>query len=304
LTSTLLRDLVATMAGTSSPGVGEPRSGEPAATGPPRGRLLGAPAWQPWTVGVAFLGVVGLVLAGRETVPGGGAGLPLGNAIALILLNVAPIGLALLLANMHGRPTASDFGLRRPPLRRAIALLLAVWAGLTTLTILWVVALGIDDEEGPLTERLGTDGTLTVLVLIVVLTILAPLGEEFLFRGYIFRALNNWRGVWPAAITTGVLFAATHVGWLPIAVMVPVVVFGIGLCLLYHWTGSLYPGIALHAIFNSIPLGAALDWTWQIPLLIACSTLATLTLARLIARRLGDRHPVRRRAPPGSRSRA
>jgi membrane protease YdiL (CAAX protease family) len=61
-------------------------------------------------------------------------------------------------------------------------------------------ALGIDDDEGPLTERLGTDGTLTVLVLIVVLTILTSLEEEFLFRGYIYRALRNRQGVWPAVI--------------------------------------------------------------------------------------------------------
>ncbi len=70
------------------------------------------------------------------------------------------------------------------------------------------MALGIDDDEGPLTERLGTDGTLTVLVLIVVLTILAPLQEELLFRGYVFRALRNRQRLWPAAVTTGVLFAA------------------------------------------------------------------------------------------------
>ncbi len=241
---------------------------------------------------MAFLGVVGLTLAGRATATGDGVGLPLGNAIALIALNVAPIGLALLLANMHGRPTAADFGLRRPPLRRAIGLLLAVWIALTAMTALWVVALGLDDDEGPLTERLGTDGTLTVLVLIVVLTIVGPLQEEFLFRGYIFRALRNWRGVWPAAITTGVLFAATHVGWLPIAVMIPVVLFGVGLCLLYYWTGSLYPCIAVHALNNSISLGAALDWTWQTPVLMVCSTLAALAIARLIALRLGDRHSV------------
>ena len=41
--------------------------------------------------------------------------------------------------------------------------------------------------------------TLNVVILVVVLTVLGPLGEEFLFRGYIFRALRNWRGVWPAA---------------------------------------------------------------------------------------------------------
>ena len=71
----------------------------------------------------------------------------------------------------------------------------------------------------------------------MVLTVLGPLGEEFIFRGYIFRALRNWRGVWPAAITTGVLFAASHIGWLPLAAAVPATVFGIGMCLLYHWTG-------------------------------------------------------------------
>ncbi len=98
--------------------------------------------------------------------------------------------------------------------------------------------------------------------------------------------------MWPAAITTGVLFAATHIGWLPIAFLVPIALFGIGLCLLYHWTGSLYPGIALHALNNSIPLGVALDWSWQIPVLIVCSLLASLTIARLMALLLGDR-PVR-----------
>ncbi len=243
---------------------------------------------------MAFVGVVGLALAGRAivaTVKGDSTGALLGVGIALILLSVAAVGIALLLANTHGRPTAADFGLRRPPIGRAIGLTLAVWVGLTLAIVLWVSVLGLDGEEGQaLTDRLGTDGTLTVVILIVVLTILVPIEEEFLFRGYIFRALRNWRGVWPAATSTGVLFAATHIGWIPIAFMVPIVLFGTGLCLLYHWTGSLYPGIALHALNNSIPLGTALNWTWQTPVLMVCSTLAALTLARLIALRLGDRH--------------
>lgn len=277
------------MAGIHAASAGPPHPGGPPPQEPVSGRLLGAAGWRPWTVGLALLGVAALALAGRAAVPGGGAGLPLGNAIALIALNVAPIGLVLLLAGTHGTPSATDFGLRRPPLRRAIGLTVAVWIALTVVTVLWVVALGIDDQEGPLTERLGTDGTLTVLVLIVVVTILAPLMEEFVFRGYVFRALRNRQGVWTAGTATGVLFAAMHIGWLPIAVLVPVVVFGLGLCLLYHWTGSLYPGIALHATFNSIPLGGALDWTWQTPLLMLCSTTAALVIARLIALALGNR---------------
>jgi len=251
----------------------------------------GAAAWKPWKVAIAFVAVVGLALAGRAIVASSGEGPLLAIAIALMLLTVAPVGLALLLANMDATPTAHDFGLVRPPLGRAIALMFAVLIGVTAMFVLWSAALGLDEDAGtPLAERLGTEGTLNVLILVVVLTVLGPLGEEFLFRGYIFRALRNWRGVWPAAITTGVLFAATHIGWLPLASAVPATLLGIAMCLLYHWTGSLYPCIALHTINNSIALGGVLHWTWQLPLLIAGSTLAALAIGRLIARRLDDAH--------------
>ena len=76
----------------------------------------GAAAWKPWTAGAAFVGGVGLVLAGRAVVAtgsGGSTGALLGVGIALILLSVATVGMVLLLANMHSRPTADDFGLRR-----------------------------------------------------------------------------------------------------------------------------------------------------------------------------------------------
>lgn len=279
------------MAGIPSSSVGQAQSGEPAAPVSPHG----AAAWEPWTVAVAFIAALALALAGRAVVAAGSGdstGALLGVGIALIALNVAPIGLALLLANVHGKPSAADFGLRRPPLGRALVLLLGIWISLTVMTVLWVAALGISDEEGPLTARLGTDGTLTVLVLIVVLTILAPLQEELFFRGYIFRALRNRQGPWPAAVTTGIIFAAIHAGWIPMALIVPVIVMGIALCLLYHWTGSLYPGIALHVPINSIPLASALDWSWQTPGLIAGATLTALTIARLLALALGGETPI------------
>ena len=80
-------------------------------------------------------------------------------------------------------------------------------------------------------------------------------GEELLFRGYIFRALRNWRGFAPAAIITGLIFGAVHIGSSPIGYALPLAAFGFGLCLLYQWTGSLYPCIALHALNNAFALG-------------------------------------------------
>ncbi len=40
---------------------------------------------------------------------------------------------------------------------------------------------------------LGEPHSTTPLVVVMV-TVAVPLGEEFLFRGFVFRALSNWRG--------------------------------------------------------------------------------------------------------------
>ena len=193
---------LASMAESAPPDVGQPSGAD--ATAPEWSPALGAAGWQPWTVGIAVLGAFALALAGRaivSTATGDGVDALVG--VALIVLNAAPIALALVLAHLHRRPTAGDFALCRPPLVRATGLLVAVWLGLTALTVLWGAALGLDGEEGQaLTERPGTEGTLSVIVLVLVVTVVGPVGEEVLFRGYIFRALRNWRGVWPAAITT------------------------------------------------------------------------------------------------------
>ncbi len=147
----------------------------------------GSPAWKPWRVAVGFVAAVALALAGRAIVSGESASPLLAVGLALSVLSVAPIGLALVLAGMDVAPTARDFGLRRPRLARAVALAFAVWIGMSLLVVVWVETLGLDGDEGQvLTERLGIEGTLSVVILIVIVAVLAPLGEEFLFRGSSF----------------------------------------------------------------------------------------------------------------------
>ena len=75
----------------------------------------------------------------------------------------------------------------------------------------------------------------------MLITVFAPLGEELFFRGFFFGSLRNWRGPWLAAVLTGLVFGAIHAGSSPVGYLVPLAIFGIGLCLLYEWTGSLYP---------------------------------------------------------------
>jgi membrane protease YdiL (CAAX protease family) len=260
-------------------------------------RLPGRAGWQPWTAWAAILTGFGTTVMGSIVVaivatamgasvehpsPGVNIGLTFFQDLALI-------GAALLFAHRSGPPTAVDFGLRRPPLARAVGLMLAVWAGFYGVSAIWVAALSLDEKQ-TLPDELGARGSsLNLALVIVLITVVAPLGEELFFRGYFFSALRNWKGVLPAAIVTGLAFGAVHIGSAPIGFTVPLAFFGFGLCLLYHRTGSLYPGIALHALNNSVALGLTQKWSWEIAPTMVGSVIASLTLAALLARVLGSR---------------
>lgn len=60
---------------------------------------------------------------------------------------------------------------------------------------------------------------------------------------------------------------------------------------MYHWTGSLYPGLAMHALFNSVSVASVVE-AWQLPVVIVLSIAVTLTIAHVIARGLGERAVV------------
>lgn len=79
--------------------------------------------------------------------------------------------------------------------------------------------------------------------------VLAPVFEEFTFRGFLFQGLKSKTGVWPAAAFSSILFAVVHTqydvwGWISVGTM------GLAACYLTHRTGSLKTAIVFHAIGN------------------------------------------------------
>ncbi len=89
---------------------------------------------------------------------------------------------------------------------------------------------------------------------VLVAVIMAPLFEEILFRGFLFRGLANSFGwVWGAVISGGI-FGAAH---LQLDVFLPLAALGFVLAWAYHRTGSLWTNITMHALFNTI---AVLAW--------------------------------------------
>jgi len=98
----------------------------------------------------------------------------------------------------------------------------------------------------------------------------APIAEEFFFRGFLFGVLRRWPvrlagrdlGPWLAAIVVGILFGLAHSGSAAAQYLVPLGFLGFVLCLVRWRTGSLYPCMALHSLNNSLALGVnQLNWT-------------------------------------------
>jgi uncharacterized protein len=258
------------------------------------GRSLDSPRtdWPAWTAPVALLAgllvaVLGALLVDLPALALGvdlsAQHLPDGLQVADTAVQDAGFVLvAVFFAQLAGRRIGSwQFGLRPTPFWRAAGWVVLVGVGFLVFSLIWKVAVHPPEEK--VLEQIGT-GVLSAALICV----LAPIGEEFLFRGYIFTALRNWRGPWTAAVITGLLFGLVHVGSAPLLDLVPLAALGFGLCLLYRRTGSLYPCIALHSLNNSIAFGQLAKWTWQwqIPLLAAAS-LAAISLLAFILTRVG-----------------
>ncbi len=255
--------------------------------------------WPAWTAPVALLG--GLVLATLGglvlDVPAAlvfgvklsSNNFPPGLSIAdTVVQDVGFVVVAVYCAHLGGRVARSwQFGLRRPaagwwPAARLIVLLLVAFV---VLSVVWSELVHPGEEKT--LEQLGSNEGAVLLVLSAGLTcVVAPICEEFLFRGYIFTALRNWRGTLPAAVITGLLFGGVHVESAPVLDLVPLAALGFGLCLLYRYSGSLYPCMVAHSLNNSVAFSGLEGWGWQALVLMA-SALAAIGALVLAFKRLG-----------------
>ena len=77
--------------------------------------------------------------------------------------------------------------------------------------------------------------------------VVAPINEELLFRGGLFRFLKSRFPTAPAIIASSVCFALLHMNWFS---FLPLFILGCFLSLVTLKTGSLKPAILMHALFN------------------------------------------------------
>jgi membrane protease YdiL (CAAX protease family) len=269
------------------PPAAEPPSGPPPPSPTGAGDDGGASGWAPWTAGVAlivafmfaivgaiFVGIVGAIFGASFTDPP-----PAVNIAATVVQDGAFIGAALMFAARAGQIVPAQFGFVRTRLLTALGWMAGAYVAYVALGAVWAQIVDTHAED-KLPDSLGADESTAALVAVcVVVTVIAPIAEEMFFRGYFFGALRNWRGVWPAAIITGVVFGGIHVGSAPAVFLVPLAILGFMLCIVRWKTGSLLPCIALHAMNNALAFGVTEKWSAGATLLLLIGAVTVTMLA-------------------------
>jgi uncharacterized protein len=282
-------------------------SSTPAEGEPSRSPTTG---WPPWTAPLALIAGLALALVGGLIVEVPalllGAKItsshtPPGVTIAdTVIQDIGFVLVAIYFAHIGGRTVrAWQFGLRRPGVgwRSAVALILLLLVAFIVLSELWSAAAHPSEEK--VLETLGSNEGTALLIASAALTcVVAPICEEFLFRGYIFTSLRNWRGTLPAAIITGLLFGGVHFGSAPALDLVPLAALGFGLCVLYRYSGSLYPCMIAHSLNNCLAFSGLEGWGWQFFVLAVCA-LGGIGALVALSKRVGLIAPEPAFAEPG-----
>lgn len=203
-------------------------------------------------------------------------GLQLGSAPVVFFLGVDPLSdprgqtalqtltwlltcgfIFLLVRRGLGQPL-STLGLRRPrwaSLVFTILLFALTYFPVTAGMALWIAALhdlaGLEiarQDSITIFRRFAVaDDREAIAFLLVGGVIIAPVGEEIFFRGFVFGCFRERWGLFLGAVLSSFLFALVHVSLVALA---PLFLIGCILCYIRHRTGSLYPSMLFHALFN------------------------------------------------------
>jgi membrane protease YdiL (CAAX protease family) len=205
------------------------------------GRLI---AWLAFVVVIAAVGYANTILGGDPP-----EDLLYRYATAAGLVVQSAIFLGILLLIVLGLPKRPLFGLWRPrSWPAAVGLVVAALGVVMVLNLALSPVLDAGEEQGLLPEEWESDRIGAFITVGLVITFLGPVVEELMFRGVGFALLVPY-GKWVAILTTGILFGALH----GLLVALPILAaFGVILGWLRWRTGSIYPCMLLHIVFNGI----------------------------------------------------
>lgn len=276
---------------------------------PPAGELATTaveelPPWKPWAAPAAIvLGIaLGTIADLFVTIVGAAGGADISHpppSVTIagdLVFDLGFVAAAIYIARLSGGFRLTYFGFRRAALGRAVWIVALGALCYFVATAVYANLLGLHGRE-QLPSGLGSASDTAAMIAVgAFVTVIAPICEEFFFRGFIFGALRGWLapkgawGTWSAAVLTGFLFGAAHTGSAAVKYLVPLAILGFVLCIMRWKTGSLYPGMALHSVNNSLAFGID-ELHWGAAMIVAMALLALAVIAAIVAP-LGAREPA------------
>ena len=230
-------------------------------------RPAGVPAWSGSTLDLVGLLVlshglgVALDLLGRAAwshFPPEPAGANLGKTVTAVCcwtfgLNIGAILLYLRARSGRSQTSLLSLEFRRSSqiIRSAVTVLVAILPVVVVLgwgsrKLLQWIGLPIRPHVALyLIERVHSPELVALLFFCGV--VLAPVGEEIMFRWGLYRFARKHGSRWSAAVLSALVFGAVHFN---LALFLPVAALGFAQTILYEKTGRLAAPIALHALYN------------------------------------------------------
>jgi membrane protease YdiL (CAAX protease family) len=255
----------------------------------PPGRVR--PAWPAW-FGFAALAMAvliaaiagGLLLAilqaGSSNVNADSPGVNIG---ATLIQDLLLIGSALWLAARVAPPKPWQFGLRGTPFWRGVKWAAIAFAIYFVFQLVYIAAVHPDQKQTTLKDLGAGSSGLATLVIGILVVGLAPLAEEFFFRGFFYTSLRTRFPFLAAALIDGLVFGAVHAPT-GIEAVPPLIVLGIAFCVSYEATGSIIPGVILHGLNNMVAFGSDKDGSWPVAGVVAAALIAACILGPVLAR--------------------
>ncbi len=178
--------------------------------------------------------------------------------VVTLVSTIAVIGIVILAVRLS-RSSLKNYLALRWPSWRGLAVSLALTALLLLVADFVTVQLGRDvipDFMAGIYATSRDAGTGFFILLGVTLVVMAPLGEEIVFRGFFYRGLCAGFGPFAAIIVTSAFFAVLHVQYESFFVA-QIFAYGLFLGWMRWRSNSLILVIILHAIINALALAEA-----------------------------------------------
>jgi membrane protease YdiL (CAAX protease family) len=265
-------------------------------------------------VGLMVIGTLALFLVSYVIVGEQGAASFANTFFIQCIVFTCLVGGWLLAGNLLGSRLGAREILCLQPAPWAVVLLSALAGACLTFPLgeldnLWQLVWPASPEEAAMMVAVhDPDSAIEQVFIILALVGAAPMGEELVFRGFLWTWLRSHSGKATTLVVTAVLFGCAHVF---LARTIPLIIpVGFLLGWLVLRTGSVGTSIAAHAAFNGTPLLAswsgivATGWNdvaarnpHQHPVLLAAGTAGLLAcIAGIFV--LTRRRPPRIDVPP------